>query len=85
MKLEGVIHCEGPECQSHQHVGIPNMQAGRLPVGWVRASEYGDVGPAEFGFCGWNCLLKFAAKIEPPETVSWDDLKGDNTGEGEGC
>lgn len=77
MKLEGVIHCEGPDCEAHQHVGVPNMGAGRLPVGWVRAVEYGDTGPTEFGYCGWECLMKAAAQFPAPEVFPFEGLAGD--------
>ena len=72
MKLEGVIHCEGPDCETHQHVGVPNMDAGRLPVGWLKVVEYGDTGPREFAYCGWDCLMKAAALVPPPEVIPWD-------------
>lgn len=29
MRLEGVIHCEGPECEHHQHVGCDDGRARR--------------------------------------------------------
>lgn len=76
MKLEGVIHCEGPDCEVHQHVGVPNMNAGRLPVGWQKVSEYGDTGPIDFAFHCWDCLMKFAAQIPPPEIIPWDQALG---------
>jgi hypothetical protein len=69
MKLEGVIHCEGPDCIAHQHVGVPNMDAGRLPAGWLRVVEYGDTGPSDEGFCGWDCVLKRAALFGPPTII----------------
>jgi hypothetical protein len=69
MKIEGTIYCEGPECGVHQHVGIPNMNAGRLPVGWIRLTEYGDTGPLETAYHGWDCVLKAAAHLPPAEIV----------------
>lgn len=76
MKLEGVIHCEGPDCEAHQDVGVPNMDAGRLPVGWLKVAEHGDTGPSYFAFHGWDCLMKFAAQIPPPEIIPWDQALG---------
>lgn len=69
MKLEGVIYCEGPDCEVHQHVGVPNMNAGRLPVGWYRLTEYGDTGPHETAYHGLDCLMKYAAQFPPEEIV----------------
>lgn len=76
MKLEGVIHCEGPGCEHHSHVGIPSMQADRLPPGWIKVVEMGDQEPTTFGFCCWNCVLKFAAEFEPPTIIPWDQALG---------
>ena len=72
MKLEGVIHCEGPDCEVHQHVGAPNMNARRLPAGWLRVIEYGDAGQHESAYHNWDCLMKRAAQIEPPEVIPWE-------------
>ncbi len=82
MKLEGVIHCEGPECDVHQHVGIPTMKLGRLPAGWVQVVEMGDQEPVTFAFHNWNCVLKRAAQIEPPTVIPWQQALGiDDEGE----
>ncbi len=67
MKIEGMLWCEGPDCEAHERVGVPNMSVGRLPVGWVKVVEYGDTGPDETAYCGWNCVLKTAATIPTPE------------------
>ena len=52
------------------------MNTGRLPVGWVRVVEYGDTGPSDTGYCGWDCLLKRAALFEPPTIIPWQDALG---------
>ena len=44
MNLEGTIHCDGPDCEIHSHVGADTMRAGRLPVGFVKLIEYGSNG-----------------------------------------
>lgn len=76
MRLEGRIHCDGPECNSHQHVGVDSMDHGRLPAGWITVTEHGDFSDPASAFCGWDCLLKFAAKIEPPIEIPWDQALG---------
>jgi hypothetical protein len=76
VKLEGVIHCDGRACEHHEHVGVPTMLVGRLPAGWVKVIEMGDQDPAEFAFCGWDCLLKRAAEIPPPTFISWQQALG---------
>lgn len=84
MVLEGVIRCEGPECDLHEHVGADTMAAGRLPVGWVAVTEYGGGSDSRFAYCGWDCLMRAAAKVPPPEVVQVDPdemppfLRGDD-------
>jgi hypothetical protein len=69
VKLEGTIHCEGPECDVHQHVGPDTMEAERLPVGWLRVTEYGGSNDREYAFCGSDCVMKWAAGFEPPIVI----------------
>lgn len=76
MKLEGVIHCEGPDCERHSHVGSPNMSLGRLPVGWLKVIEHGDADPHTLAFCCWDCLMKRAAQVPPPEIIPWQQALG---------
>lgn len=67
MKLEGTIYCEAPDCECHSHVGTDTMEADRLPVGWVRLTEYGSGnGDHAYAFCGTDCVMKWAATFEPP-------------------
>ena len=70
MKLEGTIHCEGPDCEVHQHVGPDTMEAERLPVGWLRVTDYGSGNKDEqVAVCGWDCLMKLSATVEPPVVI----------------
>lgn len=70
MKLEGTIHCEGPDCESHAHVGADTMEAERLPIGFVKLIWYGGNGRDSLhGFCSMDCAMKFAAKFDPPEII----------------
>jgi len=71
MILEGHIYCEGPDCKTSQHVGADTMIHGRLPVGWLRVEDFG-VDERE-AFCGWDCLMKRAARLPPPTIIPWDD------------
>lgn len=73
MKLEGVIYCEGPGCEHHQHVGVASMALDRLPAGWIKVVEMGDQDPHTLAFCGWDCLLKRAAEMPPPILIGWDE------------
>lgn len=76
MRLEGVIHCDGPDCQHHQHVGVNTMAAKRLPAGWLTVVEHGDSTDHTEAFCNWDCLMKRAAKIEPPTVIPWQQALG---------
>lgn len=76
MKLEGVIHCDGPECQHNSHVGVASMAMRRLPAGWLKVIEYGDQDPHLHGFCCWDCLMKRAAEVPPPEVIPWHQALG---------
>jgi hypothetical protein len=71
VKLEGTIHCEGPECNTHAHVGSGTVEAGRLPIGFLRVIEYGGSSDPEFAFCSCDCLMKWAAQVPPPEVIPW--------------
>jgi len=46
------------------------MGAERLPVGWLRVTDYGSGNKDhETAVCGWDCLMKLAATVEPPEVI----------------
>jgi hypothetical protein len=64
--LEGTILCEGPGCQVDAYVSVPMMTAGLLPSGWVRLNEYGGGGEGEWGFCSYECLMRWYAKAPKP-------------------
>lgn len=69
MKLEGTIHCEGPGCDRHSHVGAANMDQGRLPIGFLRVTWYDDTGDEEFAFCGTDCAMRWMATFPPAEVI----------------
>lgn len=77
MQLEGTVYCEGPDCEVHQHVGPDTMEADRLPVGWVRVTEFGGSSDPQTAYCSWDCLMKAAAQIPPPERVGPGDGPGE--------
>jgi hypothetical protein len=66
MSIERIFYCDGPDCENH-------------------ARTVGDLPPASFlavredsdhsqHFCGWDCLLKFAATKPPAEVIPAADL-----------
>ena len=72
MKLEGRIYCEGPDCETSAHLGCDTMEAGRLIPGFLRVVEYGSR-DREMAFCCWDCLMKYAARFEPPTIIPAGD------------
>ena len=70
MRLEGTIHCEGPDCELHAHVGADTMEADRLPLGFVKVIEYcGNGFDHVMAFCSSDCALKKLAEQPPTETI----------------
>lgn len=72
MILEGHVFCEGPDCEGSAHVGAASMNVGRLPNGWLKVREYGSGEDYTSAFCGCDCLMKWAAKVPPPEVIPFD-------------
>lgn len=72
MILEGHVYCEGPDCEHHAHIGAASMKAGRLPSGWIKAREYAESEDYTSAFCGYDCLMKWAAKVPPSEVIPFD-------------
>jgi len=66
VKLEGTIHCEGPDCHGSTHVSVDAMAQGRLPH-FLKLIEYGNA-DHEMAFCCIDCCMKWCARFEPPET-----------------
>jgi hypothetical protein len=67
MSIERIFHCDGPDCERH---GItPQM---RHPM-FLTVIE----GEDELYFCGWDCVLSFAARKEPEEIIPCS-LRKDN-------
>ncbi len=60
------MYCEAVDCVRHEHVGAVTMRLGHLPTGWLQVREYGGLTTA---YCGWQCLLRKAASLEPEEIV----------------
>jgi hypothetical protein len=78
MRLEGVIHCEGPDCNAHERVGVDSMANERLPKGWITVVEHGDFTDSRTAYCGWECLLKAASRVDPPVEIHWRQALGDD-------
>lgn len=64
MSREVIYRCAGPDCVTFIQSATPAP-----PRGWIVARERESEGVAELDFCGWNCLLRFAGRIDPEEVV----------------
>lgn len=73
MATETVYHCEGPLCDAHQQ----SMQPAPIR-GWIQIRAGWEPGESH-DFCGWDCVLKYAAKFDPMEAVEFgpDPTEGD--------
>lgn len=73
MLVDHEVHCSGPGCEVHQHMGHSTYETGRLPIGWVRLVEYSANGQqAEAAFCQTECAMKWCATKEPPTIIDGD-------------
>lgn len=68
MTMEGTFYCDGPNCERHARIGPTTLAEGKLIPGFLRVVEYGDAGTEHaLGFCGWDCVLRYAGQKEPEE------------------
>jgi hypothetical protein len=65
MSVEKVFYCDGPECERHART-----VAKRPASGFVFVTEGGS---GALHFCGWDCVLKYAATKPPEEVVALSD------------
>lgn len=61
MSIERDFYCDGPDCEIHAR-----SIAVHPPAGFLTVREDGDL---EHHFCGWDCLMKFAATKPLPEII----------------
>lgn len=60
MSIERIFYCDGPDCERHVRTARP-----RPTVAFLTVSEASG---RPLHFCGWDCVLRYAATKEP-ETV----------------
>jgi hypothetical protein len=60
MSIERTFYCDGPDCDRHVRT------TGTRPPMFLTVSEDAD---HESHFCGWDCVLRFAAAKEPEEVI----------------
>lgn len=67
MRLEGTVHCDGPDCEHSAHVNVIAMEQQRLP-NFLRLIEYGDR-DHHLAFCSYDCVMKWCAQKPPTEVI----------------
>lgn len=79
---DGPAHTEFPEGELEQRLGglcpaHARTAGSGLPHGFIRIvrgrGEYGEPNH----FCGWGCVMRFAADMPVPEIVTLEDLEKD--------
>jgi hypothetical protein len=60
MAIERIFRCDGPDCERHVRT------TGVRPPMFLIVAEDAD---HELHFCGWDCILKYAAEKPPEEVV----------------
>lgn len=79
MSVQRTIYCEGPDCAVHVSTATPPPY---VPISFIETHESdGAGGQVEHHFCGWSCLMKYAAAQPIPERIEWDDIVGEAGGD----
>jgi len=65
MTIERIWYCEGPECLTH----IRTSRTSTVPIGFLLVTEGAHEGDQDHHFCGWDCVMRYAAALPPPEVI----------------
>jgi len=73
MAIERTYYCDGPDCGDgqpcHSTTATPPPH---LPSGFLEVREVCDQPVEPLHFCGWDCLMKYAAAQPVPEIIEFD-------------
>jgi hypothetical protein len=78
MSIERTFYCEGPadlvgtngdRCGASMRTATP---APYLPEGVIETREKSDQGDVVHHFCGWGCLMKYAAAEPEPTVITFE-------------
>lgn len=67
MSREHVYRCEGPDCDTWIHT-----TASPPARGWLTVHEREGEQVTQLDFCGWTCLLRRAAQVDPEQVIPAD-------------
>lgn len=66
MSIGRAFYCDGPDCERHTApIATPEPY---LPYGFLEVRESCNLGDERRQFCGWECVMKYAA-AQPMEEV----------------
>jgi hypothetical protein len=67
MAVERILHCDNrPGCTTHIRTATPPPY---LPAGWLLVKEGNHEKRVRRHFCGWECIIQYGAKLEPPTVI----------------
>lgn len=66
MSVDRIYYCEGPDCEAHAQTATPPPY---LPISFIETRRRDPEGEEVHHFCGWDCLLKYAAAQPLPERI----------------
>jgi len=67
MSIERAYYCDGPDCERHARTAAPPPH---MPGHMLVVLEQHDNGRDELHFCGWDCVLRYAAAKEPEQVIA---------------
>jgi hypothetical protein len=87
MSVKRTFYCEGPDCDIPRDEPVADEDRKpanastatgppHLIIGWIRTRERFNGEDYMHDFCGWGCLMKFAAQQPVPSTIRWEDITG---------
>ena len=71
--IERVFHCDLKDCDGHVKTLFSKPEA----AGFLTITETG-LGCKPLHFCGWDCVLKYAAAFEPPTIIPFGPQAGES-------
>lgn len=66
MAVERIIYCEAPDCERHVRSATPPPY---VPGGFLEIRKFGLPACGVWHFCGWDCVMRYAATKEPEEVI----------------
>lgn len=66
MSIERTYHCDGPDCERHGSSVTPPPY---IPWGFLEVRQSSGQGDQSRHFCGWDCVMKFAATFPAEEVI----------------